>query len=299
MAIRKDLTAKRFFHLVVWRQSDSRRDSGSVKIRTVWRCLCDCGNETDVLSDNLVKGNTKSCGCRKVMGASSKLGHEALSEAANKAMTRPVDGHRKYTCNDDFFVNIDTEQKAYWLGFITADGCVMGNKMQINLAASDVAHLEKLRLHMGATNPVTLGTTKASGKVYNRASFVVTSETLVNGLRLHGVSERKSLNSSPASIPARLVRHYWRGVVDGDGSIPQSGDSPRISLVGSRDMVSGFCNFAALVCGSEATPSPSGRVFQCSIKHRKAGLLLRVLYDGALVYLDRKMSLYTSITSGH
>jgi len=41
MAIRKDLTAKRFFHLVVLRQSDSRRDSGSVKIRTVWRCLCD------------------------------------------------------------------------------------------------------------------------------------------------------------------------------------------------------------------------------------------------------------------
>ena len=30
-----------------------------------WRCRCDCGNETVVSSCNLLKGNTKSCGCLK------------------------------------------------------------------------------------------------------------------------------------------------------------------------------------------------------------------------------------------
>lgn len=31
----------------------------------IWHCKCDCGNECDVLSRELLSGNTKSCGCRK------------------------------------------------------------------------------------------------------------------------------------------------------------------------------------------------------------------------------------------
>lgn len=31
----------------------------------LWRCLCDCGKETTVLSQNLRYGLTKSCGCLK------------------------------------------------------------------------------------------------------------------------------------------------------------------------------------------------------------------------------------------
>ena len=33
-------------------------------------------------------------------------------------------GNRKHTLNDSFFENVDNQFKAYWLGFITADGCV-------------------------------------------------------------------------------------------------------------------------------------------------------------------------------
>ena len=29
----------------------------------VWRCLCDCGNETEVTEDRLVYGGYRSCGC--------------------------------------------------------------------------------------------------------------------------------------------------------------------------------------------------------------------------------------------
>ena len=33
--------------------------------------------------------------------------------------------YRKYFFDFDFFENIDTELKAYWLGFLYADGCVL------------------------------------------------------------------------------------------------------------------------------------------------------------------------------
>lgn len=34
----------------------------------VWRCLCDCGNETLVSTGRLRSGHTQSCGCKKVDG---------------------------------------------------------------------------------------------------------------------------------------------------------------------------------------------------------------------------------------
>ena len=30
----------------------------------------------------------------------------------------------KHNLNKDYFKNIDNEEKAYWLGFIAADGCI-------------------------------------------------------------------------------------------------------------------------------------------------------------------------------
>lgn len=53
-----DLTGKRFGKLTVV-SVFGRRKNGEVK----WLCSCDCGNQTVVLTTNLNRGNTSSCGC--------------------------------------------------------------------------------------------------------------------------------------------------------------------------------------------------------------------------------------------
>jgi hypothetical protein len=50
-----DLTGQRFGRLTVIERAEGRY--------TPWRCRCSCGNETVVISINLRRGNTKSCGC--------------------------------------------------------------------------------------------------------------------------------------------------------------------------------------------------------------------------------------------
>lgn len=55
--MRIDRTGLRYGRLVVLGRV------GSYKNDFKWRCLCDCGNTTVALGCNLVKGNTKSCGC--------------------------------------------------------------------------------------------------------------------------------------------------------------------------------------------------------------------------------------------
>lgn len=55
-----DLTGQRFGHLVVieYAGRNERRES-------LWRCHCDCGNESVVRGDVLRRGTTESCGCGK------------------------------------------------------------------------------------------------------------------------------------------------------------------------------------------------------------------------------------------
>lgn len=58
MAKLKDLSGQRFGRLLVLRRADS-----SASGATRWLCKCDCGKETIVLSNNLTRGQTQSCGC--------------------------------------------------------------------------------------------------------------------------------------------------------------------------------------------------------------------------------------------
>ena len=49
---------------------------------------------------------------------------------------------KKYGYDRNKFSTIQTEEDAYWLGFFTADGCIVGKiYVGINLAARDIDHL--------------------------------------------------------------------------------------------------------------------------------------------------------------
>ena len=57
-----DLTGNRYDKLVVLNRETSKvRKNG--RTRTMWNCLCDCGNSVVVDADHLRSGHSKSCGC--------------------------------------------------------------------------------------------------------------------------------------------------------------------------------------------------------------------------------------------
>jgi hypothetical protein len=63
--------------------------------------------------------------------------HEALGRV--KAHSRSA---RKYTLDEHYFEAIDTEEKAYWLGFIATDGWITKTGLGIGLNVKDRSHLE-------------------------------------------------------------------------------------------------------------------------------------------------------------
>lgn len=209
--------------------------------------------------------------------------------------------HRAYSLDDRFFDVIDTEAKAYWLGFITADGCVRSgpqgaagwNLSQVNvkLKASDAGHLEKLKADLGAESPLI----PVPHKTHPGVQVSFSSRPLVDALIRLGVTPRKSLTVEPWNGPDDLMRHYWRGLVDGDGTIvrhPGEREKWHVRLIGSEAVVEAFRIWASAVSGSTANKYPKVNIWSWTA----GGLaspqaLARELYGDATVYLDRKYEL--------
>ena len=61
----------------------------------------------------------------------------------------------KYNVNDCFFETIDTEQKAYILGFIYADGYNSGYRLQITQLVQDADILYQIKESMESDHPIT------------------------------------------------------------------------------------------------------------------------------------------------
>ena len=131
--------------------------------------------------------------------------------------------HRKYTHQYDFFENIDTEEKAYWLGFMFADGYITDcsnrygeDKFGITLHSKDISTLEQFKKSIKSTNPIT--DVSSNGRSLIR--IIMSSQKTVDDLISHGCFKQKSLIlEPPIGVPNNLIHHFIRGYFDGDGSI--------------------------------------------------------------------------------
>mgnify|MGYP001496392652 CR=1 FL=1 len=124
--------------------------------------------------------------------------------------------YRIYNMNEDYFQNINTEHKAYWLGLITADGNVsnLGNKYCIRFS---------LKHEDGYLPYYFLQDTKSDAKIsidkYERVTARVFSKKMFEDLLHLGVVPNKTGKESIPNIPSELMGHFVRGFFDGDGTI--------------------------------------------------------------------------------
>lgn len=138
---------------------------------------------------------------------------------------------KRYTFNKNIFDIIDTEEKAYWLGFIWCDGYVLRRErnpanveyaFKLDLNSDDKEHVMKLRNFLQSNHPVKIYRTKG----YKEDGVEVARLHISNrhfGQKLyHGygvVAGRSDFNSFKNLIPESLFKHFIRGVLDADGSL--------------------------------------------------------------------------------
>ena len=126
--------------------------------------------------------------------------------------------------NTTYFDVIDSEAKAYLLGFITADGSVgvragrgFGKTLRLELQESDESILDLLSDELNIKSKKYYR--NKNGKI--TVSVSISSTEIVDSLEKYGVVANKTyvLESLFMDLPDDLLRAYLRGLFDGDGSL--------------------------------------------------------------------------------
>lgn len=148
---------------------------------------------------------------------------------------------RQYIVDDNFFNTIDTEEKAYILGFWMADGYVSQdhNSIQITLQYSDRHILQMMKQAFHTNYPIT------SNQEKNITTLRIVSKQLVRDLVELNVVQKKSLILLPPphdSVPQEMYPHLVRGYFDGDGSIwyDKSVNQYRMDMLGTYAVLDDF-----------------------------------------------------------
>ncbi len=146
------------------------------------------------------------------------------------------------------FRTIDTEEKAYFLGFAYADGCISkkrgkGKVFRMSLADKDIIY--QLQAIFPFFNIDTFDYSKYKENHSRQYAIRKENAELYNDLVLNGLLERKSgENAKNLRLPLlkeSLWKHFIRGVFDGDGSINISKKRPNLRRIeicsGSKDFL--------------------------------------------------------------
>lgn len=132
-------------------------------------------------------------------------------------------GAKKYELDDTFFDIIDTEEKAYWLGFFLADASVSNNSntISIGLSIRDYDHLHRLKKSLKITRPIR---EFISSNGYKSCIISFYSQNIKEKLISYNViPNKKKYGKHPFLLLNNdLIKHYVRGFFDGDGCVSES-----------------------------------------------------------------------------
>lgn len=197
-----------------------------------------------------------------------------------------------YRYNKQFFNKIDTEEKAYWAGFIAADGNIRKDflKMRIELNIQDYSHLEKFKKSIEGNNPI-----KESIRSNNHSCYIdVNCKEFCLALNELGITPKKSLNLQIKFelIPKELRNHFIRGYFDGDGSINKYQRKNKSYLEWEISFISSKAFLSQILdeIGKERNFYSCGNNFRITFKAKEdIKDIINYLYKDATIYMDRKI----------
>lgn len=183
-----------------------------------------------------------------------------------------------------------TPEAAYWIGFLFADGSVgrgeQLGRVSVRVSERDKNQLVKLRAFLGSTH--TIGTAPAGNYGGYRSKPSV--RLSVRSVRL--AQRLLSLGRYEGPIDGLLVqsRDFWRGIVDGDGSLGILATGyAYFELVGSRRLLEACLSFLkSNELSARMTIRADKTIFQIATAGYIAEKIVVFLYGNATVTLDRK-----------
>lgn len=157
---------------------------------------------------------------------------------------------QRFYRNQHFFDNIDTPNKAYILGLLYADGCnhTPHNAIHLSLQEDDYYLLLRIKVEMEYEGDLRFNNLNVKNDNYkNQYILCINDEYMSNQLEKLGVVNAKSLIAkfpSEKQVPNEFVRHFIRGILDGDGCIyfNEKDNKYVVQIVGTKDICVNISN---------------------------------------------------------
>lgn len=209
-----------------------------------------------------------------------------------KALGKEVINYQnKCRIDPTVFDKIDTEEKAYWLGFLYADGNISseGYRLEVNLSVKDLNHLLKFKKFLKLETDLLVDETKCRLAVRNK--------TIWNNLNQKGCIPCKSLKLKFPSISIfeslDLVRHFIRGYFDGDGSIGIY-RKEEISFISTNEFLIELEKYLGIkgYIRNKTSKNWPNKAFELKYSSLKARKIANLIYKDATIYLQRKYNVY-------
>jgi len=229
----------------------------------------------------------------------------------NIKLRSPSKCHRKYYINEDFFDNINSQEKAYVLGIFYADGSnnIRKHKAYISLAEKDVDIVKKIRDLISPNKPLLYSKRNPENiKHQNRYMFYIDNKHMSEQLEKIGCITNKTFRLKfPKWLNKDLYNHFIRGYFDGDGHIgiyktKTNKIQANFSIVSTEEFCTSISEiFKELDINSKLYcrfPESNNSIRDVRIGGNLQILrLLDWLYKDASIYMNRKYQKYLELKS--
>ena len=191
--------------------------------------------------------------------------------------------------NDDYFEKIDTEDKAYFLGLLFADGNIYTkrHRVQITLVNEDAYILKKFADCIGYTGKMYIDREKYS-------KLILPSKKMCDDLTKLGCTATKSLSLKfPSGVPKHLLHHFIRGCFDGDGHVSKRGKTFNVNFTSSEYFINDFIKILESLdiehTGSRKRYTDAiESAHQIYIRATSARKFFDYIYKDSIMFLTRK-----------
>ena len=199
--------------------------------------------------------------------------------------------------NHDFFEKIDSEVKAYLLGYFYADGNVFPRKnaqtnIRIELNKKDIKILELFKHNWNTKNAIN----KTRKECYK---ISIHSNKMQKDLEKWNIIPNKSYSKNGLIIPKGFENHFLRGVMDGDGWVYLRNKRPTIGFCGTKESMTIINDFL-----KEKLKIEAGKVYCYENKvpfilftsKEDVKKVKEFLYKDATYFLERKKKVFDANT---
>ncbi len=237
----------------------------------------------------------KECKSLTKIGKAFGVKRQTLAKKLRETGYEIINYQNVATVDEHIFDTIDTEEKAYWLGFIFADGNIASkeDKFEINLSIRDIEHMKKLKSFFKSSNCI------RTDIKYCRFSF--RNKNIWTQLNVKGCTPNKSLTlkfpNENIFSDKKLIYDFLRGYCDGDGCLyfNEQTKHTQLSLVGTKEFLEKTATFFKTKhcrCRNKTSKNWKNKAYQLSYTGSDARYISRLLYEHATIYLDRKYKKY-------